>query len=158
MCVYPVVLALFVEKTVFAPLHWFCSFVKVSWLYLYRSISGSLLSSIDLFVYSFTEITLSWLLKLYIKSWSLVASVLQLCFPSSTLCWLFWVICLSVETLEGYPCVTSGQEPTYQCRRCKRSGIYPWVKKIPWRRAWQPTPVFLPGESHGQRNLVGYGP
>jgi len=30
--------------------------------------------------------------------------------------------------------------------------------KIPWRRAWQPTPVCLPGESHGQRNLVGYGP
>ena len=41
--------------------------------------------------------------------------------------------------LEGYPCVTSGQEPAYQCRRCKRSGIYPWVKKTPWRRAWQPT-------------------
>ena len=33
----------------------------------------------------------------------------------------------------------------------------PWVGKIPWRRAWQPTPVFLPGESHGQRSLVGYG-
>ena len=32
----------------------------------------------------------------------------------------------------------------------------PWVGKIPWRRAWQPTPVFLPGESHGQRSLVGY--
>jgi len=30
------------------------------------------------------------------------------------------------------------------------------VRKIPWRRAWQPTPVFLPGESHGQRSLVGY--
>ena len=34
----------------------------------------------------------------------------------------------------------------------------PWVGKIPWRRAWQPTPVFLPGESHGQRNLAGYSP
>ena len=32
-----------------------------------------------------------------------------------------------------------------------------WVGKIPWRRKWQPTPVFLPGESHGQRSLVGYG-
>ena len=31
-----------------------------------------------------------------------------------------------------------------------------WVGKIPWRRTWQPTPVFLPGESHGQRSLVGY--
>ena len=34
----------------------------------------------------------------------------------------------------------------------------PWVGKIPWRRAWQPTPVFLPGESHGQRSLAGYSP
>ena len=34
----------------------------------------------------------------------------------------------------------------------------PWAVKIPWRRAWQPTPVFLPGESHGQRSLVGYSP
>jgi len=33
-----------------------------------------------------------------------------------------------------------------------------WVRKIPWRRKWQPTPVFLPRESHGQRSLVGYSP
>ena len=36
-----------------------------------------------------------------------------------------------------------------------RPGFDPWVGKIPWRRAWQPTPVLLPGESHGQRNLAG---
>ena len=42
--------------------------------------------------------------------------------------------------------------------RCKRREFDPWVQKIPWRRAQQPTPVFLPGESHGQRSLVGYGP
>ena len=34
----------------------------------------------------------------------------------------------------------------------------PWIGKTPWRRAWQPTPVFLPRESHGQRSLVGYSP
>ena len=34
----------------------------------------------------------------------------------------------------------------------------PWVRKIPWRRAWQPAPIFLPGESHGQRSLAGYSP
>ena len=34
----------------------------------------------------------------------------------------------------------------------------PWVRKISWRRAWQPTPVFLSGKSHGQRSLVGYSP
>jgi len=33
-----------------------------------------------------------------------------------------------------------------------------WIRKIPWRREWQPTLVFLPGESHGQRSLVGYNP
>ena len=38
----------------------------------------------------------------------------------------------------------------------KRLGFNPWVGKIPWRRKWQPTPVFLPGESHGQRSLWGY--
>ena len=37
-----------------------------------------------------------------------------------------------------------------------RCGFDPWVRKIPWRRKWQPTPVFLPGESHGQRSLAGY--
>ena len=37
----------------------------------------------------------------------------------------------------------------------KIHGFDPWIGKIPWRRAWQPTPVFLPGESHGQRSLVG---
>ena len=40
----------------------------------------------------------------------------------------------------------------------KRHGLNPWVGKIPWRRAWRPTPVFLPGESHGHQSLVGYSP
>ena len=40
----------------------------------------------------------------------------------------------------------------------KRLGFDPWDGKIPWRRAWQPTLVFLPGASHGQRNLEGYSP
>ena len=38
----------------------------------------------------------------------------------------------------------------------KRHGFDPWVGKVPWRRSWPPTPVFLPGESHGQRGLAGY--
>ena len=40
-----------------------------------------------------------------------------------------------------------------QCRRCKRHGFDPWVGKLPWRRKWQLTAVFLPGKFHGQRNL-----
>ena len=55
---------------------------------------------------------------------------------------------------------TRGKVPACQFRRHKRLGFDPWVGKIPWRRrrAWQPSPVFLPGASHGQRSLVGYCP
>jgi len=48
-----------------------------------------------------------------------------------------------------------GKEAACPCRRC---GIDPWVGKIPWRREWLPTPVFLPGEFHGPRRLEGYSP
>ena len=44
------------------------------------------------------------------------------------------------------------------CLQCRRPGCHPWVGKIPWRRIWQPTPVFLPREFRGQRRLVGYRP
>ena len=50
----------------------------------------------------------------------------------------------------------SGKYTICQSWRHKRCGFDPWVRKIPWRRAWQSTPVFMPGESHGQRSLVGY--
>ena len=55
----------------------------------------------------------------------------------------------------GFPGGASGKEPTCQCRRLKRCRFHLWVGKIPWRRAWQPTPVFLSGESRRQRSLVG---
>ena len=58
----------------------------------------------------------------------------------------------------GFPSCASGREPTCQCRRCKRCRFSPWVRRIPQRKAQQPTPGFLPGESHGQRSLVGYSP
>ena len=60
-----------------------------------------------------------------------------------------------MDTVEGLPWWLSGKELACQCRRHR---FNPWVRKIPWRRAWQPLPVFLPGESHGQRSLVGYSP
>ena len=40
----------------------------------------------------------------------------------------------------------------------KDAGSIPWVRKIPWRRKWQPTPLYLPGNFHGQRSLAGYSP
>ena len=58
----------------------------------------------------------------------------------------------------GFPGGTSGKKFTCQYKRPKRGGFDPWVRKIPWKRAWQPTPVFLPGESHGWRSLTGYSP
>ena len=56
--------------------------------------------------------------------------------------------------ISGFSCKAS----ICQSRKCKRRGSNPWVGKIPWRRKLQPTPVFLPGESYGQRSLVGYSP
>ena len=50
------------------------------------------------------------------------------------------------------PSGASGKEPACQCRRHKWHRFDPWVGKIPWRRQWQPTLVFLPGESHGHRS------
>ena len=52
------------------------------------------------------------------------------------ICWASWVVRVV-------------KEPICQCRRHKRCGFNPWVGKIPWKKAWQPTPVFLPGESGG---------
>ena len=66
-------------------------------------------------------------------------------------------IITSVQSV-GFPGGASGKEPASQNRRHNRHEFNPWVRKIPWRRTWQPTPVFLPGESHGQRSLVGSGP
>ena len=55
----------------------------------------------------------------------------------------------------GLPWWLSGKEFAFQCRRCR---LDPWVSKIPWRRKWQPAPVFLLWKSHGQRSLAGYSP
>ena len=59
------------------------------------------------------------------------------------------------KTLFGLPCWLRQKRIRLHCGRC---GLDPWVGKIPWRRAWQSTLVFLPGESQGQRSLVGYSP
>ena len=55
----------------------------------------------------------------------------------------------------GFPGGSESQEFAQQCRR---SGFDPWGGKIPWRREWLPTPVFLSGEFCGQRSLAGYSP
>ena len=55
-----------------------------------------------------------------------------------------------------FPGGSDGKVPA--CLQCGRPRFDPSVGKIPWRRKWHPTPVFLPGESHGWRSLVGYSP
>ena len=55
---------------------------------------------------------------------------------------------LPTPLLLGFPGGSDGKE----------SWVDPWIEKIPWRRAWQPMPVFLPEESRGQRTVVGYSP
>ena len=67
---------------------------------------------------------------------------------------LYFMLCLPFRAFQWL----GGKESTCQFRRCKRRGFNPWVRKILWRRKWQPTPVFLPGKSHGHRSLAGYSP
>ena len=60
--------------------------------------------------------------------------------------------------LLGLPQCLNGKESTCNAGATEDSRFGPWGRKIPWSRAWQPPPVFLPGESHGHRSLVGYSP
>ena len=55
----------------------------------------------------------------------------------------------------GFPGGTGSRQPACQCRR---HGFDPWVGKIPWKRKWHPTLVFMAGKSPGQRSLAGYSP
>ena len=67
----------------------------------------------------------------------------------------FW---LSERPIWASQVVLVVKNPPANAGRRNRRGFNPWVGKIPWKRAWQPTPVFLPGKSHGQSSLVGYSP
>ena len=66
--------------------------------------------------------------------------------------------CGSLNLKQGFPWWYKDKEPACQYRRLKIHGFKPWVWKIPWRRKWQPTPVFSPGKFHGQRSLAGCSP
>ena len=70
-------------------------------------------------------------------------------------CQQCWKYQMRIQKQLWLPWWLSGKESACQC---KRPGFDPWVRKIPWRRKWQSTPVFLTRKSHGQRNLVGYSP
>ena len=93
-------------------------------------------------------------IEVYLISNVVLVSVVQQRDPSIHI--YVSIIYLSISF--GLPRWLSGKESTCQCRRHRRCGFNPWVGKILWSRKWQPTPVFLPGKSHGQRSLVGYSP
>ena len=76
--------------------------------------------------------------------------------------YIFIIICIFIWASQVALVVKKkkqkNKKPTYQCRRHKRHRFDPWVGKNPWRWAWQPTPVCLPRESHGQRSQAEYSP
>ena len=111
-------------------------------------------------VFSLKKKKLADWLRPEVTTWQLRAS--QRYHPKGGLSVSF-VQCLHFEIekfhiSQGFPGGASDKEATCQCKRHKRCEFDPWFRKIPWRRAWQPTPVFLPGESRRQRSLVGYSP
>ena len=83
------------------------------------------------------------------KKWSPSCSFLFKCIKPEANLWVSQVAPL----VKNPPANVGDRQGWISCVR-----KIPWVEKIPWRRKWQPTPVFLPGESHGQRSLVGYSP
>ena len=97
--------------------------------------------------------SLRFLYKYSINGTSLYMDFIVLTLPALVL-----GSCDIYKRIWGLPRWLSGKESACQCRRHKRHGLDAWVRKIPWRRAWQPIPIFLPGESHGQRSLASYSP
>ena len=89
--------------------------------------------------------------QILFKNWSIVA--LQCCI--NFYCTEKWISYMNTLV---FPVGSVVKDSIYQCRRGRRCGFDPWVRKIPWRRKWQPAPVFLPGKPHGHRSLAGYSP
>ena len=96
----------------------------------------------------------------HLSSLSIHSSVHPSVIHPSIFCFfcLFVLLVLLTRPQLLLPGGASGKESASQCRRLKSFGFNPWVWKIAWRRLWQSTLVFLPGESHGQRSLAGYSP
>ena len=69
-----------------------------------------------------------------------------------------WTVWLTDCEQRGFPGGAGGKQPVCQCGRQKRCRFDSWVQTVPWRRAWQPTPALLPGESLGRRCLAGFDP
>ena len=102
-----------------------------------------------------------FLLNLFINSSNLRVAFLGIfrCIIMSTIKSMLFIpkfICPSQIAIWGFPTGSAGKESACQFRRRTRRGFNSWVGNILWRRKRQPTPVFLLGNFHGQRSLVGY--
>ena len=99
--------------------------------------------------------TLSWSFFLYsIYSLEIRIDIIH-CWGTSS-CSLLLYLFTSLIIVWGASGSSDGKEPA--CMQCRRVGLNLWIGNIPWRREWQLTAVFLPGESHGQTSLAGYSP
>ena len=110
-----------------------------------------ILSALYFAVQNRLPINFMWLNLNFLSNCDMVGNYLL-----TILTWSFFYYLLIL--IWDFPSGVNGKEPDCQCTGCKRAGWIPGVGKIPWRRTWQPTPGFLPGESHEQRNMVGYSP
>ena len=90
----------------------------------------------------------------YTAVWALGELILWFLFSRK----IYHYFLIEILAAMGLPRWCSHKESTCQSRRHERCGFDPCIWKIPCRRTWQPTPVFLPGESQEQRSLVGYSP
>ena len=118
--------------------------LKCRWMMRAKSISFNCLTFIC-YIYLFMHLgKVFWNIYMYI--------FLNMCMY---IC-MFVDICTFIHAYTGFPGDDIGKESTCQCGRRRRLRIDPWVGKIPWKRKWQPTPVFLPRKSCGQKSLVGY--
>ena len=112
----------------------------MTFCYIHPSIPWSIHSFIPFFICSSLHLSLHPFITLYSHFWGIN----------------FKITCKDPNI--GLPRWCNGKESTCQCRRRKRCGFNPWVRKIPWSRKWQLAPVFLLGKFHGQRRLLGYSP
>ena len=112
-------------------------------------IAGSCGSSVFSFLRNLHTVLHSGCINLHSHNPARGFPFLHLLFADFFWWWAFWLV------KYDFPGGTDGKSV---CLQCRRPGFNPWVRKIPWRRKWQPTPVLLPGKSQGQRSLVGYSP
>ena len=137
----------------------FC-IIPLFWLIFYKHLNNLmvvvyiklciwLMSSLLHVLYKFAMCLLYFVTCLISWECCVKISIYDFRFVYLSFCW--YLLCISW----GLPWWLSGKKSTCQCRRY---GFDTWVRKILWRREWQPTPVLLPAESHGQRSLAGYSP